>query len=586
MVFQAEEAEPTRIFLKAILDGKGIRAECTLRHMPSAAALSAATKAAVDVLTPQAIAQTAEMAGTGLPPPLPISEDAIITAGIAHMSPLQPTLQSLPRARSLFLGAISRAEPLWFHPSPAEQLVMAVAAEKAANNSAAAASSSAAAATPVARSANNCAEQPPINLLAFVQFVSIAQPATSRTPAIPSVVICNTPLPASAHSRFGTLDPAAVASFASALAASAAVAPPSPLPTRTVKIRTLNVRTVRKPPIPPPDSDEEMKDTIESPTHARASTVAAASSARVSPPREVQFTESSRENQLPCAVPSPSAVPVKSILRSKRSASFTANDDAESKRAKITLAAVASFSVESNRLHAAEWDLLQARQTEAFAMFLPRTIEHDSCLAFVMANAKALQRVLEAKEELEAAAAALVSPPLVTRDSLIGHTLSITLSLCPYPVGPTPLDAAVARWRQAELNAVRAAHEKRLAKLDFIQAEAAELVCRDSQGAAPATSKPRQCACPSARTCVFNISKADKRYAEAWVQQRAAVRAAQAAHWEVVHQDLPNESSAAAAPSSPLFPTGTDDKSEDWSANMSAHEVAMLLQYGGSFSPA
>jgi hypothetical protein len=73
-VFQSAESETTRTFLKAILDGKAIPAECTIKHRPSPAA--------------------------AVPP--------------------EPTLQTLaPEHISLFIGALSCAEPLWFHPSVA-----------------------------------------------------------------------------------------------------------------------------------------------------------------------------------------------------------------------------------------------------------------------------------------------------------------------------------------------------------------------------------------------------------------------------------------------------------------------------------
>jgi hypothetical protein len=161
MVFQGATAEPTRRFLNAILPGKGLRAECTLRYMPSAEALA------------------------------------------------QPsTLQTLPVSHSLFLAAVSRAEPLWFHPSLAEQLIMGLdsqpTAAAAAGHSACAASSGAqhtqseendahGECDAVTSSANKAtvAERPPLqaSLLSFVQCVSVELPATSRAPILPSVVI-------------------------------------------------------------------------------------------------------------------------------------------------------------------------------------------------------------------------------------------------------------------------------------------------------------------------------------------------------------------------------------------------------------
>lgn len=167
MVFQAAEAETTRRFLKAILDGKGLPAECTL--------------------------------------PPHAAEGAVANA---HVPPPEPMLQTMPGAYTLFLGAVFRTEPLWFHPSLAEQLSMGLDSIAAATAAAAAAGiplpaiaapddSSAAAGndsgSPQAHILE-VAERPSLqtSLLVYVQFVSIAQPATSRQHAIPNVVICNT----------------------------------------------------------------------------------------------------------------------------------------------------------------------------------------------------------------------------------------------------------------------------------------------------------------------------------------------------------------------------------------------------------
>jgi hypothetical protein len=258
MVFQAAEAETTRRFLHSILDGKGIPAECVLRpSAPSAAAVDAATTAVILALAARLPSKAAE----GLPPAL--SAETIAAAGLAHIPSLEPTLQSMPHAYHLFLGAVSRAEPLWFHPSLAEQLAMGLDSSLApaapAGAAAAAASSSAAAGAEVSTRNTHEHDGPGLQtrLLPLVQFVSIAQAETSRTPAIPSVVICNTPRPG-VNSRFGMLDPAAAACFSSVLAAAAA-APPFDPPVERSKLKAPAVKR-RRPMRPPPICPEEEEE--------------------------------------------------------------------------------------------------------------------------------------------------------------------------------------------------------------------------------------------------------------------------------------------------------------------------------------
>jgi hypothetical protein len=201
MVFQAAQAETTRRFLHSILDGKGISAECVLRpSAPSATAVDAATTAVILALAARLPSKAADL--EGLPPAL--SAETIAAAGLAHMPSLEPTLQSMPNAYHLFLGAVSRAEALWFHPSLAEQLAMGLDSSLApaapAAAAAAAASASAAAGAEVSTRNTHEHDGPGLQtrLLAVVQFVSIAQVETSCTPAIPSVVICNTHRPSAA----------------------------------------------------------------------------------------------------------------------------------------------------------------------------------------------------------------------------------------------------------------------------------------------------------------------------------------------------------------------------------------------------
>jgi hypothetical protein len=270
MVFQAAEAETTRRFLKAILEGKGLPAECTLNNMPSSAAIAAATTAAANVVAKESAAAAGSIVDT----------NAITAAGMAHMMPLQPTLQTLPEAHSLFQEAVSRAEPLWFHPSLAEQRSTALdisssclyAAEEAASGTQenlsaavlpAAASSSSPAAAPVNHTSGTLsssidAVQSPsqIVLLTFVQFVSIEQPAARDSPTVPSVVIRNT-VDSNSHSRFGRLDAAAAACFSRVLAAAAHgsrfKASKAPVPRKRVRHQKLRS--------PPREIEDDIADT-------------------------------------------------------------------------------------------------------------------------------------------------------------------------------------------------------------------------------------------------------------------------------------------------------------------------------------
>jgi hypothetical protein len=239
MVFQAAEAETTRRFLKAILEGKGLPAECTLKNMPSSAAIAAATTAAATVVAKE----SAAAAG------LALDTNAITAAGMAHMLPLQPTLQTLPDAHSLFQEALSRAEPLWFHlEQPSIESMDAGAADiktspQRSND---------------AVERNDTLQLSHVASLTFVQFVSIAQPAyTSTTPALPSVVIFNSPTDVHSHSLFGRLDAAAAARFSRVLAA-AADAPASRF-AATVPRKRVRHQKLRS---PPREIEDESEDDI------------------------------------------------------------------------------------------------------------------------------------------------------------------------------------------------------------------------------------------------------------------------------------------------------------------------------------
>ena len=152
MLFQSAQAENARRFLKCVLDGKGLPAACTLRS--------------------------------------------------TH--PVLVSMQSEPRLHSLFLAAVSRAELLWFHPSHAEQLntrpdksstaaahagiLMELQQTLMQLEGEAASSAHTSSASPV-----DDREPPPLddNQLALVQFVSVAQPDTTRYPELPMLIICN-----------------------------------------------------------------------------------------------------------------------------------------------------------------------------------------------------------------------------------------------------------------------------------------------------------------------------------------------------------------------------------------------------------
>jgi hypothetical protein len=311
MVFQAEEAETTRRFLKSVLDGKGIPAECTL---PSVAAVSAATAAAANVLAVHSAAKAVEMAAKGLSAPLQVTAEAIAAAAM-HMFPT-PSLQTMSNAHNIFLGVVLSTEPLWFHPFHVEQLSMhdsskAIvagglqpasashhdspsaasasatidvgsgsqqsenSAEATRLNNAASSPQPEASSVPVVSSGRKGSnfqkkvkqfvERSPLqtSLLGFVQFLSIAQPATTNTPAIPSVVICNT-LRLDASTRFGALDSAAVAAIASTFAAAAATPAPPPrirnVEARSRKARSSNAHSHRKASVVP--ASEEDNDNI------------------------------------------------------------------------------------------------------------------------------------------------------------------------------------------------------------------------------------------------------------------------------------------------------------------------------------
>ena len=296
LLFQTAEASSVRIFLRHILDGKGLLAECTLRHSPSSMALAVATNAAARSIVSQARTKAAEAAANGFRPPQPATANSILAAGMAHLPPLQPTLQSSSDVLCQLLASASRAEPLWFHPSLSEQLNCCQsdngsdrfeeeASPKTApeRTGAAAAAATPAPVRPLARSAAVLAANPGTdgasssflesNLLAFLQFVSVALPATNRTAATPSVVIYNTP-DTNSVSRFGRLDPVAAASFAAAIAS-----PPSPLPS-FASARKRKANHLRPPPVDADEIDDTASASAASEAAARISVPVHASVSR------------------------------------------------------------------------------------------------------------------------------------------------------------------------------------------------------------------------------------------------------------------------------------------------------------------
>jgi hypothetical protein len=320
----------------------------------------------------------------------------------------------------------------------------------------------------------------------------------------------------------------------------------------------------------------------------------------------------------PCAVPSSTAVPAKPALRKRvRSDVTAAPDDAEAKRAKPTPAAAATLSAATpsdaeERLIAVQLRLDDAQQAESRSFFIPRARDHDSCLAYVMANAAALRALLKAEEEhaaasqaaeketdarwQQASAAAAAAAPLPHESQEDDpHVRALIQSrhnsaaekhaersmrlppsdyddsfasaaAPPLPVGPTPLDAAVEQWRLAQLHVVRTTHTKHLALLRVNKAKAAEIAtaCHCPAAAAAAAAKPGKCRCrgnPHVRLLLLNISNAESNYGEAWEEQRAAVRAAQVAHSETVQLAAdPSAAESAVATSSPqLSPVAEQD---------------------------
>jgi hypothetical protein len=331
----------------------------------------------------------------------------------------------------------------------------------------------------------------------------------------------------------------------------------------------------------------------------------------------------------PCAVPSSTAVPAKPALRKRvRSAVTAAPDDTDAKRAKPTPAAAATLPAATSsdaeeRLIAAQLRLDDAQQAESRAFFIPRARDHDSCLAYVMANAAALRALLEAEEEhaasseateketdarwQQASAAAAAAAPLPhesqendphvraliqsRHDAAAKKHAERAMRLLPssyddsfasaaappLPVGPTPLDAAVEQWRLAQLHVVRATHTKHLALLRMNKAKAAEIATACHCPAAAAAAKSRKCRCrgnPHVRLLLLNVSNAESNYGEAWEEQRAAVRAAQVAHSETVQLAAdPSAAESAVVASSPqLSPAAEQDDLFSLSLHMSCSD--------------
>jgi hypothetical protein len=179
MVFQSAETEHTRTFLRAVLQGRGIEATCRLRPLdPNVAATEL-----------QQLKSAATAAGASF-------SDASDANAVR-------TLQSCDDAtRQLFLDALKRMPPLWFHEEPAAgPAIPAAAAAAAASspmviaNAEPTVASPHLAAFPLPQRRKDSAEADRSSLhpglLPFVQCLSKSQPATPNSPALPSVLICN-----------------------------------------------------------------------------------------------------------------------------------------------------------------------------------------------------------------------------------------------------------------------------------------------------------------------------------------------------------------------------------------------------------
>lgn len=197
MGFQAEAAEPTRLFLAAVLRGKGNRAACSLRAVPSA------------------LLEQLQRSHAG--------------NGDASAASLQPQcmLQDSPAAAQLFRDALQRSEGHWF----TDPAVLSVAAEAKAAASAAVAAER--------RRKRTEEHRESAAVLHYVQFVSVPQPATE--PSLPCAQICNTLRPETV---------ARDAATASAHAAGVLVPPHAQPSTRRSKLR-------RPPPLYSSDDEED-----------------------------------------------------------------------------------------------------------------------------------------------------------------------------------------------------------------------------------------------------------------------------------------------------------------------------------------
>ena len=107
MVFQAPEAEPARIFLRTILQGRALYASCSLRQPPNLLPVGGEQASAVAAAATGAGAAAAAAAVLGCD-----SSAAEFTA-LPSSSLL---LHTLPDAKELFTTALAGVARLWFHP--------------------------------------------------------------------------------------------------------------------------------------------------------------------------------------------------------------------------------------------------------------------------------------------------------------------------------------------------------------------------------------------------------------------------------------------------------------------------------------
>ena len=106
MVFQAPEAEPARVFLHTILQGRALEASCSLRQLPKMTPVGGEqASAAAAAVTGAGAAAAAAVLG--------VDSSAVEFSALPASS---LSLHTLPDAEKLFTTALAGVAPLWFHP--------------------------------------------------------------------------------------------------------------------------------------------------------------------------------------------------------------------------------------------------------------------------------------------------------------------------------------------------------------------------------------------------------------------------------------------------------------------------------------